>query len=51
MYGLSGFSDKLKIQNCENSKGNFVHEMYGMFGIMEKLNVKSFVNSERNCVQ
>ena len=25
MYGMSGFAEKLNIQNCENSKANFVH--------------------------
>ena len=25
MYGMSGFAEKLNIQNCENSMANFVH--------------------------
>ena len=25
MYGMSGFADKLKFQNCVNSTGNCVH--------------------------
>ena len=50
MYGLSGFSNKLKILNCVNLMGNCVREMYGMSGFAEKLNVKNFENSARDCV-
>ena len=50
MYGLSGFSNKLKILNCVNLMGNCVREMYGMSSFAEKLNVKNFENSARDCV-
>ena len=39
MYVMSGFADKLNIQNCENWTGNCVHYMYEMSGFGEKLNV------------
>jgi len=47
---MSGFADKLKIQNCVNSTGNCVHLMNGMSGFAEKLNIQNFVNLARNCV-
>ena len=50
MYGMSGFADKLKIQNCLNSTGNHVHQMYGMSGFAKKLNIYNFKNSARDCV-
>ena len=50
MYGLSGFSDKLKIQNCVNSKGNCVHLMYEMSGFAKKLSIYNFENLARDCV-
>ena len=37
MYGLSGFEEKLNIQNYVNSTGNCVHYMYGMLGFVEKI--------------
>jgi len=47
---MSGFADKLNIQNCVNSMGKFVHYLYGTSGFAEKLNIQNFVNSTRNCV-
>ena len=50
MYGMSGFTEKLNIQNYVNSVGNCVHYLYGMYGFDEKLNIENFINSTRNCV-
>ena len=50
MYGLSGFAEKLNLQNFENSTGNCVQYMYGMPRFAEKLNVQNCVNSAENCV-
>ena len=50
LYGLSGFAEKLNIQNCVSSTGNCVHFMYGMSGFAEKLNIQNCVNSTGNCV-
>ena len=35
LYGLSGFAEKLNIQNCVSSTGNCVHFMYRLFGFAE----------------
>ena len=34
---MSGFAEKLNVQNSMNSTGNSVHYTYGMFGFEEKL--------------
>ena len=47
---MSGFADKLKIQNYVNSMGNYVHYMYGISRFPEKLNIQHSVNSTENCV-
>ena len=39
MYGMSGFAEKLNLQNCENSTENCVHHMYGMSGLANKLTI------------
>ena len=44
MYGMFGFVDKLKIQNCVNSTGNCVHLMDEMSSFAEKLNIQYFIN-------
>ena len=43
MYEMSGFAEKLNIQNCINSTGNSVPYLYGTSA--EKLNIQNFVNS------
>ena len=43
-YGMSGFMEKLNIQNMINSTGNCVHYMYGLSGFAEKLNIQSNIN-------
>ena len=48
MYGMVEFAEKLNVQNCGNSMGNFVQHMYGMFGFAEKLNVQNCVNLTEN---
>ena len=50
MYGISGFAEKLNIQNCENSTGNCVYYIHGMSGLVEKLNIQNCVYSTKNCV-
>ena len=50
MYGMSGFAEKLNIQNCENSMGNCVYYMCGMSRLAEKLNIQNCVYSTKNCV-
>ena len=39
MYGMSGFTEKLNIQNYVNSTGNYVHYTYGMSRFADKLNI------------
>ena len=34
---MSGFAEKLNVQNSINSTENLVHYTYGMFGFEEKL--------------
>ena len=34
---MSGFAEKLNVQNSINSTENSVHKTYGMFGYKEKL--------------
>ena len=34
---MSGFAEKLNVQNSINSTENSVHYTYGMFGLEEKL--------------
>ena len=45
---MSGFAEKLNVENSVNSTGNCLHQMYGMFGFAKILNIKNFVNSSRN---
>ena len=40
---LSGFAEKLNIQNCVNSMRICVHYMYRLFGFAEKLNIQNSV--------
>ena len=47
---MSGFVEKLNLQNYINSAGNSLHYMYGMSGFVEKLNVLDTENSTGNCV-
>ena len=49
MYGMSGFSEKMNIQNCLNTMKNCVQYMHGMTGFAEKLNIQNCVNSMGNC--
>ena len=44
MYEISGFAEKLNIQNWGNSTGNCVRYMYVMSGFAKKLNVQNCVN-------
>ena len=46
---MSGFAEKLNIQNFVNSARNYVHYMYGLSGFSEKLNIQNYVNSTGNC--
>ena len=50
MYGMSGFAEKLNIQNCENWTGNCVHYMHGISGLVEKLNIPQCIYSMGNGV-
>ena len=50
MDRLSGFEEKLNIQNCVNSTKNCVHYMYGMPKFAKRLNFQNCVNSTGNCV-
>ena len=50
MYGMSRFAEKLNIQNCLNSTGNWVLEIYGPTGFADKLKIQNYVNSNGNCV-
>ena len=47
---MSGFAEKLNIQNCESLTRNCVRYMHGMFGLVEKLNTQNFIYSTENCV-
>ena len=51
MYGMFGFVEQLKIQNCVNSTENCVHYKYGLSEFVEKLNIQNYVNLIGNCVQ
>ena len=44
MFGMSGFVEKLNIQNYVNSTGNYVNYMYEMSGFVDKLNIQNYVN-------
>jgi len=50
LYRISGFADKLKIQNSINSTGNCVHWTHGLCGFAYKLKIQNYVNSTGNCV-
>ena len=39
IYRISGFVEKLNVQNCINSTENCIHYTYEMYGFKEKLNV------------
>ena len=41
---MVGFAEKLNVQYCGNSTGNYAHYMSGMSGFAEKLNIP---NSEK----
>ena len=47
---MSRFEEKLNIQNCVNSTGNYVRCTYSMSGFADKLNIQYCVNSTDNCV-
>ena len=47
---MVGFAEKLTLQNCGNSTGNYVRYMCGMFRFAEKLNIPNSENSTGNCV-
>ena len=51
MYEMSGFAEKLIIQNCVNSTRNCAHYMYGYFGLSNNWNIQNCLNSTVNCVQ
>ena len=51
MFKMSGFAEKLNIQNCENWTGNCVHYVHGMSGLAKKLNIAYYKYSMGNCVQ
>ena len=48
MYVMSGFAEKLNIQNYVNSMGNCVHYMYGMSEFAEKLKIENCVINQVN---
>ena len=50
LYWMSGFAEKLNIQNCENWTGNCVHYMHGISELAEKLNIPYCIYSLGNCV-
>ena len=56
MLRLIGFAknlnsaNTLKVQNCINSMGNFVHWMYWFSGFLDNLNIQNCVNSMGNGV-
>ena len=47
---MSGFAEKLNVQICKNSMGNWVRFLYGISGFAEKLNIPTFENSTQNSV-
>ena len=47
---MSGFAEKIKMQNCVNSTGNWAHYYYGLSEFVEKLYIQNYVNSTGNCV-
>ena len=47
---MSGFAEKLNVQNCGNSTGNSVRYMNGMSKFAKKLNIPNSENSAGNCV-
>ena len=44
MQRMAKLAEKLKIQNCINSTGNFVQYIDGLFRFVEKFNVQNCVN-------
>ena len=48
---MSGFVEKLNVQNSVNSTGNCLHQVYGMFGFAKILNTQNFINSPGNSIQ
>ena len=50
MYGMVGLAEKLNVQYCGNSIGNYEHYISGMSGFEEKLNIPSSENLAGNCV-
>ena len=49
MHGLSAVAERLNIQNCINSMGNFVHYIDGFSVFTEKMNSTDTLNAQ-NCV-
>ena len=48
---MSGFVEKLNVQNFVNSDGNCVrYNMYGLSGFAKKLNILKYINSMGNYV-
>ena len=47
---MVGFTEKLNVQNCGNSMGNYVRYMYEMSKFAKKLNIPNSENSTGNCV-
>ena len=47
---MSGFVEKLNIENYVNSTRNCVHYLYEISSYEEKLNIQNFVNLGGNCV-
>ena len=50
MYGMSGFAEKLNVQNCGNWTGNSERYMNGMSKLAKKFNIPNSENSTGNCV-
>ena len=50
MYEMSGFAEKLNIQNFVNSTGNCVNYIYGLSGFAETLKIQNCVNLVGNFV-
>ena len=50
MYRMSGYAEKLNIQNYENLTGKWVHYTYGISRLGEKLNIQNYAYSKENCV-
>ena len=46
MHGLSSVAERLNIQNCINSMGNFVHYIDGFSGFTEKINSTDTLNAQ-----